>query len=146
MKVVAKKTDEYTLFKEMEENKPYYKDLFKIKKVVPCGFYGGDNFNTPDDIDTETKKAKYEYGLEIGKKSKLVIINCAGSWNAQLKDISWMFPIASYEVIGVNAYTAHLLQGFLDSGVEIRVFRYSDRNENGSSYRWNGTKLLNESK
>jgi len=76
-------------------------------------------FTTANDTNEYGEK-QYQKGLDIGRKANLVSISIYGSWTAQMKDGGSM---TSYEKIGYHANTAGLLQGFLESGVVIKVYR-----------------------
>jgi len=74
------------------------------------------------DHDTELGNQKqYERGLEVGRESEYVTICKDGTWSA--RSLEGVIT-TSYERIGYHSGTAALLQGFLDSGVEMYVDRY----------------------
>jgi hypothetical protein len=66
---------------------------------------------------------QYEKGLQYGRDAVKVTIGVNSVWGATMKDGG---HVGSYEKIGYHACTADLLQGFIDSGVPIYVYRWID--------------------
>lgn len=79
-----------------------------------------DLFKTGYDTK-ENNGDQYKKGLELGKNCQRIAIGCNGCWGGRTKDGG---VITSYEMIGYHRGTAALLQGILDSGVELWVYRY----------------------
>ena len=96
-----------------------------LNNLAPAAFLVAADFKTMFDgaANAEYRTKQYEQGLAIGKRSQYVTIACNGTWGAQGLDGS---STCSYEGIGYHAGTADLLQGFIDSGVPIVVYRYSE--------------------
>lgn len=75
---------------------------------------GMDNLSNRNYADQQ-----YIRGLRIGDAAKVVNISVSNVWSAVTEEST----IQSYEKIGYHAHTAHLLRGFIDSGVRIVVWR-----------------------
>ena len=99
-------------------SKPYS----TLNKLSPESFLTPSNFVTDFDKmhDESKKRAKYLEGLKIGSESKEVFISQNTTWGAVGKGGGMT---TSYEGIGYHALTAHLLQGFIDSGCKMTVYR-----------------------
>jgi len=66
---------------------------------------------------------QYQKGLRIGRESTRVSLSVKGVWGSNGKDGS---SCSSYEGIGYHAGTGALMKGFIDSGVPIVVYRWSN--------------------
>ena len=101
-----------------------------LSQLQPETYLCSGDFDTMFDgpKNAEYRDKQYKQGLAIGDKSDYVTISCKGTWGATGKDGS---STCAYEGIGYHAGTAALLQGFLDSGVPVVVYRYP---ETGHAY------------
>jgi hypothetical protein len=76
-----------------------------------------------DDLSPSTyADDQYAQGRQVGRNAFEITIACNGTWGSVNKDGS---VTNSYERIGYHGRTSDLLQGFLDSGTPIHVYRYS---------------------
>lgn len=95
-------------------------------KFTAQDFLSPEKFVTPaDDLvcNTDRKVKQYQHGLETGKNALQISIGFTDAWGAHMKDGSLA---TAYEKLGWHSCTKELLQGFLDSGCEIVVHRYTD--------------------
>jgi hypothetical protein len=93
---------------------------------LAADFLNPELFKTAFDAATIADK-QYETGLATGREVRSnggqVTIGQNDVWGAHHGNTS----ISSYEKLGYHANTADLLRGFLDSGVEIIVYRVDGR-------------------
>ena len=94
----------------------------EIERMPASAFLDASGFVTAWDgpHNQEYRKQQYETGRNYGERATMVSSNYNGVWGARLKDGS---HVSSYEGIGYHAGTSDLLQGFLDSGALITVYR-----------------------
>lgn len=100
----------------------------QIEKLPAESYLNPELFRTEwDTLPANTGKGysdqQYQTGLLVGRESEYVTISARGTWGAVGKRGS---VTTSYEGIGYHACTADLLRGFLDSGVSIIVYRYTN--------------------
>ena len=94
----------------------------EVARLSPEQYLNPDLFVTPmDDAPgyENYRREQYKKGLSIGREAVEVTIACNGTWGYKNRE----GYTSSYEIIGHHVCTAELLRGFLDSGVQIRVFR-----------------------
>ena len=80
--------------------------------------------NMPCHVESGRAQEKYNEGLKTGSNAEYIYlrpVHDLHAWGAQMKDGSY---VTAYETIGLHAHTKELLQGFLDSGVEIVISAY----------------------
>ena len=96
----------------------------EIEKLPAEAFLNPYNFVTGfDSMSPGYATEQYEAGLKAGKECLKIIISVRGVWGGILKNGG---TLSSYEGIGYHSCTSALLMGFLDSGVEIEVYRRSE--------------------
>lgn len=98
----------------------------ELEKMKPADYLSPEKFSTRYDKDDENSKEQYRKGLKIGSEMKKILINDRSVWLAG--DSASTGVMSSSEGIGYHKDTASLLRGFLDSGAEIEVSRYDEKN------------------
>jgi hypothetical protein len=84
-------------------------------------FMTPENFITGfDGLNPAYAIEQYRKGLTIGGLATQIDISVSDVWSAKMRDGALR---SSYEKLGYHAHTASLLQGFIDSGVKIVVWR-----------------------
>jgi len=78
--------------------------------------------NVASDLAGKKYQTGLKYGMEAKEQKGYISLSYKGVWGASYGNCD----VSSSEGIGYHACTASLLQGFLDSGCEIRVTRYRD--------------------
>jgi hypothetical protein len=113
-----------------------FKGYAELTALEPKEYLNWEQFDTffddaPFPLDADYIQAyaqeQYQHGLDIGKASHQVHISANGTWGATQpsKFGDNVSHVSSSEGIGYHACTKDLLHGFIDSGVEIVVYRYS---------------------
>jgi hypothetical protein len=96
-------------------------EYHEIEKLPAEAFLNPNNFTTDwDKMSPGYAEEQYQTGLKYGKECSKITISERGVWGGTLKNGGYL---SSYEGIGYHSCTSHLLKGFLDSGVEIHVYR-----------------------
>jgi hypothetical protein len=93
-----------------------------------CEITAPENYLNPNLFSTvfdrpDRAKDQYAKGLELGKEWPRISIGVNGTWSG----CRFGAAVDSYEKIGYHANTRELLQGFLDSGTQIFVYRWENR-------------------
>lgn len=93
----------------------------KELEELPAGHYREPALFVTAWDTPELNDKQYAEGLRLGRELKRISIGCNGCWGGVSVNDG---VVTSYERIGYHASTAALLQGMLDSGVEITVYRH----------------------
>jgi len=108
-----------------------FKGYAELTALDPHEYLNWQQFETvadsfPENIKRNLAAEQYRRGLDMGKVSTQVHISSNGVWGATQpsKYGDGVCSVQSYEGIGYHACTKDLLHGFIDSGVEIVVYRY----------------------
>jgi hypothetical protein len=103
----------------------------RAEEMKPEDYMCPDLFKSEfDDLSPSTyADDQYAQGLQVGRNAYEISIACNGTWGSVNKDGS---TTRSYEKIGYHGRTCDLLQGFLDSGTPIRVYRYNEFNSHNT--------------
>jgi len=124
------------------KRKTMFKGYNELTALEPTEYLNWQQFETIADIYPENIKRKlateqYRRGYDLGKVSTQVHISANGVWGAtQPSRYGEGFAnVQSYEGIGYHACTKDLLHGFIDSGVEIIVYRYGQKGASRFSKR-----------
>jgi hypothetical protein len=106
-----------------------FKGYAELTALEPKEYLNWEQFETPFDAAHAHAYAQEQYrrGFDLGKVSTQVHISANGTWGATQpsKYGEGVCHVSSSEGIGYHACTKDLLHGFIDSGVEIVVYRYS---------------------
>ena len=97
-----------------------YKEL---SAIPPETYLHPEKFQTVTDSLPPSKYAQEQHqkGLLTGLHAREITVSCSSVWGATMLDGG---ALSSYEGIGYHSRTAELLQGFLDSGCKIVVYRH----------------------
>jgi hypothetical protein len=109
-----------------------FKSYAELQALAPTEYLNWQQFETLFDswpCNAKLAAEQYRRGLDLGKVSIQVHISSNGVWGATQpsKYGEGMCHVQSYEGIGYHAGTKDLLHGFIDSGVEIVVYRYGQK-------------------
>ena len=97
---------------------------YKELSALPSEAYlDPEKFRTATDSLPPSRytQEQHKKGLLTGLRAREITISCSSVWGATMLDGG---ILSSYEGIGYHSRTAELLQGFLDSGCRIVVYRH----------------------